>query len=164
MSRIFVARPRVVIDTDVFFEGFDRIVRPGRPDHPYLDVLDAGISGEYIALWSEPTLNELKIMLYDSTKALQRNFRAHGPQDVVDILVRYGESVAITGKTYAEGPDRNDDMFVETAIVGGAEFLVAEDYRHFHVPAVKALLERHGCDVLSAADFIAIIGRTPEPT
>ncbi len=157
-------RYRVVIDTDVFFEGFDRVVRPGLPDHPFVDVLDAGINGEYIALWSEPTLRELKYMLYDSTKAKQRNFRAHHPEDVVDILVVYGESVTITEKVYVEGPDRDDDKFVETAIVGGALFLVADDYRHFHHPDVKELLRRHGCEVLSAADFVAIIGRTPEPT
>lgn len=156
---------RVVIDTDVFFEGFDRIVRPGRPDHPFVDVLDAGISGEYIALWSEPTLKELKYMLYDSTKAKQHNFRAHDPQDVVDILIVKGQSVgSITKRNYNVGPDRDDDVFVETAIIGRAEFLVADDYRHFHHVDVKALLDRHGCTVINAADFVAIIGRTPEHT
>jgi predicted nucleic acid-binding protein len=150
---------RIVVDTDVLFEAFERIVRK-HPGHPFLDVLEAGLNDEYVALWSDPTLRELKWMLYRSTKARQFNFAAHFPEDVVDLLVIQGERVEITEKVYAAGPDRRDDMFVETAIVGKADFLVADDYRHFHHPDVKALLEEHGCTVLSAAEFIGIIGRT----
>ena len=148
---------RVVIDTSVLFEAFYRLVCEIEPGSPFIDVLDAGVNDEYCALWSPETLNELKYMLYSSTKARKLNFAAHDPQDVVDILVIWGEAVRITNRVYTVGPDRNDDMFVETAIVGGAEYLVAADYRHFHQPDVATFLASHGCTVTDAAGFMEVL-------
>jgi predicted nucleic acid-binding protein len=153
---------RAVIDTSVFFEAFYRLVCNVEPGSPFIDILDAGVNNEYVALWSGPTLGELKYMLIRSAKARQYDFPANDPEDVIDILLR-GERVYITGCAFEVGPDRTDDKFVETAIVGGAEFLVAADYRHFHRSDVKAFLASLGCTVTDAAGFLAILNARISP-
>lgn len=146
---------RVVVDTDIFFEALERIARSA-PGHPYVDVLDALINGEFTPIWSTATLQELKHMLCKGKKAREVGISQQDAQDVIDLVLGYGEQVAYKRTIFTVGPDRDDDMFVEAAIEARVTYLVARDH-HFSDPGVIALVESHGCKIVRAGKFVQLL-------
>lgn len=148
-------KPRVVVDTDIFFEALERIARR-LPEHPYVDVLDALQNGEFIPIWSTATLQELKHMLCHGKKAREIGIDPQDAQAVIDLVLGEGERIKYKGTAFSVGPDREDDMFVEAAIQARVEYLVAKDH-HFSDQGVIDFVEPYGCKIISAHEFLRIL-------
>lgn len=79
-------------------------------------------------------------------------------EDVLELaafLIRAGNLVELSGA--AQGcRDPNDDMFLETARVGAAEYLVTFD-RDLLDPHLVSALETEGITVVSLATFLHVL-------
>jgi uncharacterized protein len=113
-------RPRLVIDTNVFVSGL--ISGAGSPAR----VLRAVQGKRAVHLVSDPIVEEyLRVLDY----ARIRKFRKITDAFVADIaayLVYQTERVELQSRIRMS-PDPNDDMFLNTAVDGGATLLVTGD-------------------------------------
>jgi putative PIN family toxin of toxin-antitoxin system len=113
-------RPRLVIDTNVFVSGL--ISGAGSPAR----VLRAVQGKRAVHLVSDPIVEEyLRVLDY----ARIRKFRKISDAFVADIaayLVYQTERVELQSRIRIS-PDPNDDMFLNTAVDGGATLLVTGD-------------------------------------
>jgi putative PIN family toxin of toxin-antitoxin system len=73
---------------------------------------------------------------------------------VLDEIRARADFIAIPGDL-AVCRDTNDDMVIETALLGGAEVLVSDDNDILRDPSVTDLLSDAGVRVLTVAHFMA---------
>jgi uncharacterized protein len=113
-------RPRLVIDTNVFVSGL--ISAAGSP----AQILKAIQRGKVIHLVSDPIVEEyLRLLDYPQI----RRYRKITDEFVADIaayLIYQTERVELASRIRLS-PDPDDDVFLETAVDGGANWLVTND-------------------------------------
>ncbi len=113
-------RPRLVIDTNVFVSGL--ISAAGSP----AQILKAIQRGKVIHLVSDPIVEEyLRVLDYPQI----RRYRKITDEFVADIaayLIYQTERVELASSIRLS-PDPDDDVFLETAVDGGANWLVTND-------------------------------------
>ena len=113
-------RPRLVIDTNVFVSGL--ISAAGSP----AQILKAIQRRKAIHLVSDPIVEEyLRVLDYPQI----RKFKKITDEFVADIaayLVYQTERVELVSSIRLS-PDPDDDVFLETAVDGGANWLVTND-------------------------------------
>ena len=113
-------RPRLVIDTNVFVSGL--ISAAGSP----AQILKAIQRRKAIHLVSDPIVEEyLRVLDYPQI----RKFKKITDEFVADIaayLVYQTERVELVSSIRLS-PDPDDDVFLETAVDGGATWLVTND-------------------------------------
>ena len=56
--------------------------------------------------------------------------------------------------------DKNDDIVIETAVKGSAEYLVSRDDDIKFDKKVSAFLSQYGVSVISIAKFLTLIGKS----
>jgi putative PIN family toxin of toxin-antitoxin system len=126
----------VVYDTNVWVSG---LLWRGKP---YQCVLLAR-AGLVRVAYCRPMLAELTQKLREKF-----NFSENRIQAVVYQVQSVGEQVKIEGRLHVVADDRDDDKFVECAIVAGASLIVSSD-RH-----LLALKEYRGINNVTPAEFI----------
>lgn len=139
--------PRVVIDTNVVVSG---ILAPGgRPAHV---LRAAGVS--FRLVWTPGIVAEcLRVLTYPR---VARPLRAAGREEyarqVVAGLATTADMVSpdMLPRVRVVRPDPDDDLFLATALAGGASILVSGDRRH-----LLPVKEYAGVRVLDAATFLA---------
>jgi uncharacterized protein len=113
-------RPRLVIDTNVFVSGL--ISAAGSP----AQILKAIQRRKVIHLVSDPIVEEyLRLLDYPQI----RRYRKITDEFVADIaayLIYQTERVELASRIRLS-PDPDDDVFLETAVDGGANWLVTND-------------------------------------
>jgi uncharacterized protein len=139
-------RPRLVIDTNVFVSGL--ISGGGSP----AQILKAIQHGKIIHLVSDPIVEEyLRVLDY----AQIRRFKKITDEFVADIaayLVYQTERVEIASSIKLS-PDPDDNVFLETAVDGRADWLVTNDKADLlSLGSVQAI------PIVSARDAVVRLG------
>ncbi|MEK7729899.1 MAG: putative toxin-antitoxin system toxin component, PIN family [candidate division KSB1 bacterium] len=110
---------RAVIDTNVFLSAL--INRSGAPSKLRRRWLD----GQFVLVTSEPVEFEYADVLLHSPVV-----PASDVFDLLDEINCLSLVVSVAG-TLAVCKDTDDDIFLETAIAGSADFLVTKNLKHF---------------------------------
>ena len=134
---------RLVIDTSILISAVLSV--NGKP----AQIIDLVKSSPRILLFSSETLDELRTRLARSK--FDRWVSQEARADFIQRIADHSEAVFITGAVQGCA-DPNDDMILETAVVGQADAIITGDKKH--------LLPMHpfkGIPILSAADYLGSI-------
>ena len=140
------ARPRLVIDTNVFVSGL--ISGTGSPPH----ILRAIQNKRVIHLVSDPIVEEyLRVLDYPRIRRFKKITDAF-VADIAAYLVYQTERVEVVSRIKMS-PDPDDDVLLATAVDGSATFLVTGD-------KTDLLLLRivEGIPIVSASEVVVRLG------
>lgn len=128
---------KVVLDTNVFISG----------------VFWKGDSNRIILAWKEG-----KIKLVVSLEAISelarvlRDFKIKMPHELIkewiDLIIKNSELVKIQNKIKIIKEDPTDDIFLETALIGRAKYIITQDA---HLLKLK---EFRGIRIITPGDFL----------
>ena len=111
---------RVVADTNIWFRGLFR-----RPSYPG-QVMDAWLADRFTLITSEPLLAELAEVLARPKTRAKCGITLEQADQFLASMRLLAEIVPIIGNQHG-CRDHDDDMFIETALVGNADVLVSQD-------------------------------------
>jgi len=103
----------------------------------------AARAGLVDVVYCREMLAEFSEKLYDKFGFSADNVRA-----AVYDFRRFGQQVEITGNLHVVHNDRDDDMFIECALVAGASMIVSGDHH------LLDLGEHHGIRIVTPAAFL----------
>lgn len=141
---------RTVVDTNAWVSA---LINPFGPPARLLRVLRAG---RFTLIISLPLLDELAEVLGRPRLANRYGYTADDVADLLAVL-RRGDTVPITG-TLRMVRDADDDVVVETALLGHADVLVTRDDDLKGDSALVRVLENAGVRVLTVRRFLALLG------
>ena len=128
---------KVVLDTNVFVSG---IFWTGSSNK----IIISWKQGKFILITSLDTISEIKKVL--------RDFKIKLPEDMikewVDLIIKNSIIVHLKEKMDIVKDDPKDNMFVEAAIAGNADYIVSQD-RH-----LLKLKEVRGIKIITPEEFI----------
>jgi uncharacterized protein len=134
---------RVVVDTNIWVRGqLRRASYPGQ-------VVDAWLAGRFTLITSEPLLEELADVLTRPKVRAKIRITPEEAAALVADMRTLSETVALPG-TLRLCRDPEDDMVVETALVGQADVIVSQDDDLLSLSAPDLL-------VLTAPQFLALL-------
>lgn len=130
-------KPRVVIDTNVWISGLIFGGVPGK-------ILKLFINGEIIVVTSEENLSELR-------RKVNQKFPLFSPQlSIAESLIKE-QAIVVKFGVYQVSISRDidDNKFIETALTGGADYIVSgdkdllviKDYKNVEILKPAKLLE-----------------------
>lgn len=111
---------RAVVDTNILLRA---LIKPQGTVGPVLQRLR---NGDYVAVYSEPVLDELLAKLALPRLRDKYHFTDETAADLVALLTLRGELVKPQRKVKL-CRDPHDDMFIEAALAGAAEYIVTGD-------------------------------------
>ncbi|HVL22795.1 MAG TPA: putative toxin-antitoxin system toxin component, PIN family [Thermomicrobiales bacterium] len=120
-------------------------------DAPPSAIVNAGISGRFTILFSDPTLREVLDKTLNKPSLRERLSHAE-VDDLFDLLDETGEHLEEIREPFpALVRDRKDDYLVAHAVLAQADFLVSGD------KDLLAIGEIEGVRIVSPADFVRIL-------
>ena len=134
---------RVVADTNIWFRAlFRRSSYPGQ-------VMDAWLADRFTLVTSEPLLAELADVLTRPITVRKCGITPEQADHFLASMRLLAEMVPITG-TQQFCRDSDDDMFIETAIVGHATAIVSQDddLLAMRIPGIR---------VMTAGEFLRLL-------
>ena len=137
----------VVIDTNVWVSAF--LNRRGFPAR----IKDAWVNGQFEIAISTPLLHEVSEVLHRPRIKDKYGLTEAEITQFVELILRRAVLVAISGQLKL-CRDERDDIFLETAIVAGAEYLISRDD---DLKADSDLIEQmrtHGVEVITVSHFV----------
>lgn len=142
--------PRVLVDTSVWISAAIR------PTGPPGRVLAALREGRLIPVVSRPLLAEIREVL---DRPRIRRLRRMGDADLATLLALLDTSAI---KAFPTGElrlcrDPQDDFLLETAILGGAQFIVSRDDDLKRDLDLMVRLREYGVEVLTVAQFLHLL-------
>jgi uncharacterized protein len=146
---------RAVVDTNVWVSG---LLKPSGWPGRIRRGLEAG---RFALVTSEPLLSELSKVL--SRPRIIRRFGVH-PTDTAALLslIRERAEIVTITRTVALCRDPDDDIVLETAMVGHADTVVTRDDDLKGDSGLLEALVAHGIEVLTVRRFLeAIEGESP---
>ncbi len=111
---------RAVVDTNILLRA---LIKPQGTVGPLLQRLR---NGDYVAIYSEPVLDELLAKLALPRLRDKYHFTDETTADLVALLALRGELVK-PQREVKICRDPHDDMFIEAALAGAAEYIVTGD-------------------------------------
>lgn len=140
-------RPTVFVDTNVWISGFiNPFGAPGR-------VLDAFRQGRFVPVVSGALLGEIREVLARPRIYRRWQIRGGDVDNTLSLLEDRAIHVFPIGDLHlCRDPD--DDVLLETALVGGAAYFVSRDDDLKRDQELMVLLEARGVKVLSVAQFL----------
>ena len=111
---------RAVVDTNIVLRS---LIKPQGTVGPVLGRLR---NGDYVAIYSEPTLDELLAKLALPRLREKYQLDEEVTEDLVALLALRGELVKPV-RSVRVCRDPHDDMFIEAALSGAAEYVVTGD-------------------------------------
>lgn len=141
---------RAVIDTNVWVSS---LLNPtGRPAM----LRKAFVEGVFHVIISEPLLEEITDVL-NRPKIKSRHLLADDEiEELLTLLDEHTEYALLSGGVNI-CTDKDDDLVIETAIKGKAEYLVTGDSDIKLDNDVSAFLSKYGVTVISIANFLNLI-------
>lgn len=118
---------RAVLDTNVLISG---LLWPGIP-HRCLLAAQARL---YEAVTSDPILEELRAKLVEKFGNTPEE-----ADEAVSGVARFATKVAVSGRGGWIPADRDDDKFVETALVAHAEMIVTGDHHLLDLGTIETI-------------------------
>lgn len=116
--------------------------------------------GDFIAVISEPILNEIADVL---SRPRIRDKYDIAPEDIQELLVlveEKAEHVIVSGKIDV-CRDKDDNLIIETAIKGNAQYLVTRDDDIKFDKKVSAFVLQYGISILTVEKFIKFLSNPP---
>jgi uncharacterized protein len=154
MSEVMAAiLPWIVIDTSVWVSA---IITPSGPPGR---VLRAFLAGRFRVVMSEFMFAELSGVL-DRPRIKRRHADRDDATELLRLL-RDRAMIVVTSGTIHVCRDVKDDLILETAIVGGASYLVSRDEDLTRDPTLVAALHEYGIGVLTVAHFLDMLDADP---
>lgn len=140
-------RQGVVLDTNVLISA--ALSKNGAPAQVVRHVF-----AEHAALWSEATFAELQARLWKPKidRYISLEDRRSFLQDARAIGTWVAPAPAVTAQKYSRDP--TDDMFIHTALAGGARLLVTGDQDLLTLPPLQGLKILTPAQALGALGFI----------
>lgn len=139
---------RVVVDTNVRVSAL--LTPAGAPGQVRTALRDA----RFFLVVSEPLLTEVAEVLARPHLSTKYRVTTQEVASLLALLRERGEFVDVTGAV-ALCRDPDDDIVVETALNGRADFIVSRDDDLKGAPDLVAILEQNGIAVLSVRRFLA---------
>lgn len=131
--------PRVVFDTNILFSAVGWLGNPHQ-------CVQAARQGKCLSVTCEPILAELAEKLQ-----IKRGFDAGKAAETTDEIRVSSKVVAVPGTLKFVAADPDDDVVLECAAIGQAQYLVSGD-RH-----LLALHNYRGIQIVNAAEFMALL-------
>ena len=142
------AELRAVVDTNVWVSA---VLNPAGPP---AEVLDAFTGGQYVLVTSEPLLNEVRRVLSRPRLVHRYNINSSDVEELLALLRMRAVVVTPPGHLrLCRDPD--DDVVIETAMIGDANIVVTRDDDLKGAPEVIAFLDELGIPVRSVRQFLA---------
>lgn len=132
---------RIVLDTNILVSA---TISEGKPR----DLLRLAIQRRYLLIKSTGTIEEF-------VEVLQRpEFRMTGKEVVKakNALVKTGKTIKVTSKRKIVREDPDDDIFINTALDGNADYLVSGD------PRLLGLSNYKGIEIVTVNDMLKKFG------
>lgn len=132
--------PKVVLDTNVIVSS---IIANGKPNK----LLRLGIDGRFIIIMSKELLQELiSVLRRPKFKITKMEIR-----DIVSLLIRSSETIAVKSKFKVVREDPEDDIVVNTAIDGKANYIISGDEHLIAISKFK------GIEILTVDQMLKIL-------
>jgi putative PIN family toxin of toxin-antitoxin system len=110
---------KAVLDTNILVAGLaNRFGAPAK-------VIDRWLDGQFIVLYSTPVFDEYSRILLSHPKVLRNDATTF-----LNALPESAQTVSIAEKL-SVCKDPSDNVFLETALEGKAEYLVTKNIKHF---------------------------------
>jgi len=118
---------------------------------------DAWLAGRYKIIVSKPLLEELEDVLY--RPRIQQRFGVTEAQveELLLLITERATPVEISGELHL-CRDARDDMVLETAIVGGAQYIVSRDEDITRDLELLEQLQKRGIKAVTVSRFLAEVG------
>lgn len=133
---------RLVLDTNVIISS---IVTPGAPRKLFI----RGISGEYIVLISTPILKEI----YDVLSRPKFRMSASEIRRILDLIRKSSNHVVVKSKFEVIENDPDDDIIINTAYDGNANYIVSGDA---HLLSIGSF---HGIKIVGVGKMLEILDK-----
>jgi len=141
---------RAVIDTNIWVSAIlNPFGFPSKLRHSFT-------KGLFQPVISEPMFLELAEVLNRPRIKDKYGLAAADITELLLLIEERSESVHVSGRVKL-CRDRNDDMVIETAIQGRAEYLVTRDDDIKHDGEVSSFLQQYNISILTVANFLSII-------
>lgn len=132
---------RIVLDTNILVSA---IIAKGKPR----DLLSLAIQRRYLLIKSKETIEEFVEVLQRPKFKMTRN-------EVVkakNALAKTGKTIKVTSKRRVVKEDPDDDIFINTASDGNADYIVSGDphllglskYKGIEIVTIKDMLKKFG--------------------
>jgi putative PIN family toxin of toxin-antitoxin system len=141
----------VVIDTNVWVSAF--LNRKGFPAR----IKDAWVNGEFEVVLSSSLLQEISEVLHRPRIKDKYGLVEDEINQFIELLLRRAVLVAIGGQLKL-CRDERDNMFLETAIAAGAEYLISRDDDLKGDSDLIAQMRAHGVEVITVSHFLRELG------
>ena len=141
---------RVFIDTNIWISVFIS------PFGPPAAIISEWQQGRFVPIVSEALVDEIRTVLM--RPRIQRRLR-RSQSDINALLDEFGSKaryVTPTGTLHL-CRDPNDDIMIETAILGRADYIVSRDDDLKRDLALMATLRAYGTEVLTVAQFLDLL-------
>lgn len=132
---------RIVLDTNILVSA---VIAKGKPR----DLLRLAIQRRYLLVASSETIEEFVQVLQRPKFKMSRN-------EVVkakNVLVKTGKTVNVTSKRRVIQEDPDDDIFLNTALDGKADYIVSGD------PHLLDLSKYKGIKIVTVDDMLKKLG------
>jgi putative PIN family toxin of toxin-antitoxin system len=140
----------VVIDTNVWVSAL--LNREGFPAR----IKDAWISGEFEVVLSSPLLQEISEVLHRPRIKDKYGLVEDEITQFIELLLRRGVLVAIGGQVKL-CRDQRDNIFLETAITGGAGYLISRDDDLKGDSDLTGQMRALGVEVITVSHFLSVL-------
>jgi putative PIN family toxin of toxin-antitoxin system len=132
---------RVVLDTNILVSA---IIAKGKPR----DLLRLAIQRRYLLIKSKETIEEFVEVLQRPKFKMTRN-------EVIkakNVLVKTGKTIRVTSKRKVAEEDPDDNIFINTAMDGNADYIVSGD------PHLLSLSDYKGIEIVTVSDMLKKFG------
>lgn len=144
------APPRVLVDTNVWVSAF--INPAGAPAR----VIDAFMEDRFVPVTSRARSDEIHEVLH--RPRIRRRWRLSDEELASVLALLHDRAIEpIPPGELRLGRDPDDDILLETAIIGGARYFVSRDDDIKRDQELIARLREHGVEVLSVAQFLSLL-------
>jgi len=141
---------RAVIDTNIFLRA---VIKPQGTVAPILVRLE---EGKFVLIYSQQLLDELVEKLELPRIRLKYNLGAEDIERLLTLIIRLGERVEPDRKVNISR-DPDDDMFIEVALAGKANYIVTGD------DDLLVLEQFEEIKFIRPGEFLAILDKQEQP-
>lgn len=143
-------RPRLVVDTNVWVSAL--LNKEGAPSH----ILRLYIAGEVEIITCVALLEELRDVLTRPIFAQEYGITQQDVETYIELIHQEATIVTPVGESFG-CKDPDDDIVIETAIIGNADVIVSGDAHLTQDETLSNLLRSHNISVLEPRRLVEAI-------